>query len=622
MFSRPKPLDDVAPDTGATASKVNDGVATHTTTSAPIIAPAAAKGVVVPPPSQEHAAPEDAIVRDSWMSFASTAASRNSAAPSIFSVGVRASTASASTRYSVRQSSIESPISATSPLFHDLQKSDGRRYCCTFCEAAFESKTEWKLHEFEFHDRRERYVCASCSATFPRPALLAQHHNEAHSLEPVAPLTVDSVQYTAIRSVWGCGFCAAFVTSRNDFLDHVGSHYDEGKERSEWQHTRVIEGLLRQPRLEQAWATLVAKEEQARGARLRFFWDSTTTGRAVDGGEPHSLQDMLEFFATGSRTADEVATAAYASAQIRLEGNVGGLVRRLFQRNSEAKLSTSTDASSTPQLTSPGTDDDVISPMSPLPPPFGTATALPQISTLQLASPHSTFHSPAWDGACKADKPMLKTVEAIRPQLRPVPSAPVLAQPRIPAGQAATRPFKPNAIRRVDSSRNLVPAQGTHARNPAGNEDPPRMGTQSSSSPLQPPPISVQIPDRTEQSADAQSCFSGASPASPASSHPGTCLSVTKLRAVSSVRPYTSSSTLSTRTRDGSQGFDDSTGEVMSDDSLSEPDAWLEFDGISAATNNWKRAFQRAVDRGMGRLWARYNHDWDAQIRQRPGGEK
>lgn len=146
------------------------------------------------------------------------------------------------------------------------------------------------------------------------------------------------------------------------------------------------------------------------------------------------------------------------------------------------------------------------------------------------------------------------------------------------------------------------------------------MGTQSSSSPLQPPPISVQVSDKTEQSADAQSCLSGASPASPASSHPGTCLSVTKLRAVSSVRPYTSSSTLSTRTRDGSQGFDDSTGEVMSDDSLSEPDAWLEFDGISAATNNWKRTFQRAVDRGMGRLWARYNHDWDAQIRQRPGG--
>jgi hypothetical protein len=52
---------------------------------------------------------------------------------------------------------------------------------------------------------------------------------------------------------------------------------------------------------------------------------------------------------------------------------------------------------------------------------------------------------------------------------------------------------------------------------------------------------------------------------------------------------------------------------------LSEPESWLEVDGIPKATRAWKNAFQRSIDQGMGRLWARYNRDWDVLIRQRVG---
>jgi hypothetical protein len=54
----------------------------------------------------------------------------------------------------------------------------------------------------------------------------------------------------------------------------------------------------------------------------------------------------------------------------------------------------------------------------------------------------------------------------------------------------------------------------------------------------------------------------------------------------------------------------------VSDDSLSEPDSWLESGGILTATKVWRHSFQRTVDLGMTRLWVRYNHDWDALVRQ------
>lgn len=567
-------------------------------------------------PTQVEAARDDAVVRDSWLSFASTATSRDSVAPSIFSI--RASTASASTRYSLRQSSIESPISATSPLYEEHHKdglSCGCRYYCTFCDESFDSKTEWIRHELEVHDRRERYLCAICSATFVQASLLAGHCEREHDLKPMADMT-EAAQYSSRRSAWGCGFCAAFIPSRDSYLEHVGRHYDEGKQKGEWQHTRVIEGLLHQPIVEAAWSALITREEHVRGTKLRFVWDPSTTGRSPDTEGRHSLQDMLEFFATETTKPQEAAERAYKSAQVRLERNVSHLVNQVYLRASENNTTRSALTLVEPTLhsrpASPGAADEVVSPLSPLPPPLQPVIVPPESSNRPPSTSTATFQALATTRAPPDSARLPKGTAAL---LRNVPRltaqvVPVSLKPTETAGPAnSLKLAKQIPLRRIDSARNLGVSDSILPRKrlDAQNE---MVGSQRSLSlrSSDDPPISFQ------DSVDAP--LTGTPLGSSPTSNNANLLPITKTTTPSSVRTYTSSSTLSTHTREGSQGFDESMGDPVSDDSLSEPDCWLEFDGKSAASRHWKRSFQQAINRGMVQLWIRYNNDWDALVKQ------
>lgn len=599
-----------AGDAGESRHIATQGFGTHVFPVGENALPSAAKGVIAGPP-QEQSALESGMIRESWASFASTTGSRDSAVPSIFSA--RASTASAMTRYSVRQSLMESPISETSPVDHDRRKSSfpqGPRYYCTFCDAAFDTKTEWKVHEFESHDRRERYVCRRCPATFPGPALLTDHLMDNHGLISTDG-TAESAQYSPIRSAWGCGFCAAAIPSRNDYLEHVGEHYDEGKERSEWQHTRVIEGLLQQPKVIFAWTALVDKEESARGAKLRFLWDPATTGR--DNGA-EGLQDMLEFFATGTRTGDEVSAAAYGSAHIRPDGNVSDLISRLYLRNPEPRLAklTLTPIQLSPELqsTSDVAADNVVSPISPLPAPLQPFD-LPRPSTEpSLAPALAGFYTHATPNAHAVARPRIgaTTMEATT-LFEGNAALPTMRD----EGPTPPLPAMRSTLRRIDSARDLGLSKHSDVWRSLGNRGtttPPKA--QSSMGPLGNPPTSMH---RTKGRPRLPGVL-GASP----TLNSGRVLPVAALNNTSSVRTHTSSSTLSTHTGDDSQGLDDSTSD-MSDDSVSEPDSWLESEGIPGTTQIWKSSFQQTVTRGMERLWVRYNHDWDALIRQCVGSK-
>ncbi|KAK4102416.1 hypothetical protein N658DRAFT_423491 [Parathielavia hyrcaniae] len=556
---------------------------------------------------QEEPALEDAVVRESWASFASTAASRESAVPSIFSV--RASTASAATRYSVRQSLMESPISAHGSMFQEHRKSSvpqGPNYFCTFCDAAFDTKTEWKLHEFVFHDRREQYPCSSCAAIFPRATLLDEHLRDDHNLDPVSN-TGTPVQYSPIRSAWGCGFCAAFLSSRNDYLEHVGSHYDEGKDKSEWQHTRVIEGLLQQPKVEASWIALVSLEERTKGTKLRFVWAPATTGRTMDSGEPLSLQDMLEFFATGTKTPSEIAEAAYRAAQVRHEGNVSDLISRLYLRNPQINSLNPAQRSAQP---SPelhpafsNAPDETVSPIPPLPPPLRPLTAPPR------PLDPTVFNTTA-KGALATPTAACEEQSLKPPASYPAPSI----RPRGLVAPTPQHSFQPH-LRRVESCRTLaLPKHAealldldrrgettlSRAHSPGGSLCIPPVSLHKTVSPPSTPPR------RGEWLA-----------ASTAKVPPAT-----RTFASLSVRPHTSSSTLSAHTVDGFSRIGDGTSDKMSDDSVSEPEAWPEADGIPAATRLWKNTYQQRVDRGMGRLWDRFNLDWDVLVMQCVGDRR
>ncbi|KAK3902506.1 hypothetical protein C8A05DRAFT_44083 [Staphylotrichum tortipilum] len=557
------------------------------------------KDALTETPQAEDGPPEFVTgIRESWMSSASTAASRDSAVPSLFDV--RASTISASTRYSARQSSIESPIWATSPINEEHCKDDcpqPSRYWCTFCDATFDDKTEWKLHEFKSHDRGEQGDAAR------EPV---GTNNDAG----LATVPSGSLRYSSLRTAWGCGFCAAGMLARPDYLNHVGKHYDDGKDKSDWQHTHVIEGLLRQPKISPVWMALVSKEESARHSKLRFVWNSETTGRATDAGEPSRLQDLLEFFASGGKTADEVVAAAYRSADARPEGNVSDLIRRHFLRNPE------------PHLVRPAQDpvqpppdlrrfaamelDDVISPLSPLPapiPPPGNLTQAP-LALDPAQVPHALHSFSAREARGRAAK--LGMGNASSDKDTPPQGSVSAAPPSDPlskhhAHDWIQHPLKQANLRRVDSSRSIMLSNQPEIVNRPGPQD-ASVASQLSFRSATPQPQLQGAPAQTVDDARISSL-------------------ALKLEATASIRPHASSSTLSTHTGDGSHGLADSTSETMSDDSVSEPDSWLEVDGLPGGTRAWKNAFQQRVNRSMAQLWARYNRDWDALVvNQRPGG--
>jgi hypothetical protein len=377
---------------------------------------------------------------------------------------------------------------------------------------------------------------------------------------------------------------------------------------SEWQHTRVIEGLLRQSKVVSTWMALVDKEESARSTKLRFLWDPSTTGRHTGAD---SLQNMLEFFTTGMRTADDVSAVAYSTAHIRPEGNVSDLISRLYLRNpgpNPAKL-TLTPIQLSPELqpTDEVAANNMVSPISPLPAPLQQFSLSRPSSGPSLASAYAGFSTHATHNTRTTSRPMLEATATFEGNA---------SRSTKQGGEpTASLPLEQNTLRRIDSARNLglsKHAEIWRSLGKQGNTTPPN--TQSPMSSLANP----QVPVHRTKGLPRLPGVSGA----PSATDGGRVLSVGTLNNASSVRPHTSSSTLSTHTGDDSQGLDDSTSEMMlSDDSVSEPDSWLESEEIPGASRIWKSSFQQIVTRGMERLWARYNHDWDALVRQCMGNK-
>ncbi|KAK4195303.1 hypothetical protein QBC40DRAFT_289321 [Triangularia verruculosa] len=579
-----------APQDGASAIAVprRSGAIRHAAGSRPILhtlTPGVGKHTFVTTPIQETPADDDPS-RHSWVSFVSASTARSSAVPSIFSQ--RLSTFSASTRLSIRQSSIESPISATSPLYlrTDSIKEEGP-YFCTFCSDSFATKEEWRLHEADFHDKREIYSCKSCSAVFRRAISLMDHESDEHGIESTGEVPL-AARHSPLRAAWGCGFCATLFRSRTDYLDHVGDHYDEGLEREHWQHSLVIKALLQQPKIEEAWKALVAEEEAAEGATLRFMWDPSNSGRLSDVEESSSLQDVLEFFGNkATLSAEEIAVMAYDLAQKRVQRDVSNVLPQHFARLDPDEIpetevmSTAGSSSASPQDLPQSVDDMSLAATSKLHITLSSNLAKSSFSSLiadKIARESSTSRAPGTigDGIARPS-----SVPAVSSQARPPPS--------IALRNVATR----GNLRRVDNGLPRSPPAFQISENRSGTPPRPSPGglgsTITSLSSTQDSSTPVHLPDH---------------------------VLVARASPLSSIRPHTSSSTLSSHAKDTAKWLDDSTSGTVTDDSVSDTDSWLEPDGLSSAARTWKSTFNQTVELGMGALWTRYNRDWNALIVQ------
>jgi hypothetical protein len=194
-------------------------------------------------------------------------------------------------------------------------------YWCTSCETRFKRKYDWKRHEEEFHERWKKYPCPEpgCNRSFWGANTFNQHHKASHGCKS-CPHSDKVVRYLRKRKYWACGFCSALHPSRERHVEHVARHFESGKTKSDWMHSRVVYGLLHQPLIHEAWKSIIVARQGEHGSRqTNFSWHPNKTGRAqgfMENESPGQLQDLLEFFSGSTAEAHSIATIAFELADL------------------------------------------------------------------------------------------------------------------------------------------------------------------------------------------------------------------------------------------------------------------------------------------------------------------
>ena len=107
------------------------------------------------------------------------------------------------------------------------------------------------------------------------------------------------------KKAWSCGFCIQLFPSLEGRLKHIGTqHFGRGQSIAEWDFTKVIQGLLLQPEIREAWQHLLDLLDPFR--RSKISWIKL-------GSE--NLRSRLEQGLTVQQTPQALAQAAYDNAK-------------------------------------------------------------------------------------------------------------------------------------------------------------------------------------------------------------------------------------------------------------------------------------------------------------------
>lgn len=164
-------------------------------------------------------------------------------------------------------------------------------YSCTLCEskATFRGKSEWKRHELS-HMPSVEYVCLPDGhIQDDRCSICGIYHPDIqHVIEHNAHLCLakDEAARTWVRKdkfvkhltshglssncaqvkrwsrklppkLSACGFCIRGFNDSNERCLHVAKHFESGSDRAKWDRSKVILGLLSQPRTALSWQSLL-----------------------------------------------------------------------------------------------------------------------------------------------------------------------------------------------------------------------------------------------------------------------------------------------------------------------------------------------------------------------------
>lgn len=528
-------------------------------------------------------APGSQPSRDSQVSWLSDS-TRLSRTESIFSVATPRLS-----RSSCRQSSVDSePVSAISPWGTDQRKDSldaDNRYFCTFCDRSFASKTEWRSHEAASHGDSKEYSCRECGASYSLLTSLSSHLQQAHGSGP--PSTASPVlEPSGARRIWACGFgCVYASVSHGDYLDHISNHFDDGKERVQWQYISVIKALLHQPGLRDSWEHLVKEQEAEKGSKLRFSWDDRIS---------LVLQSMLERFVIGQVDPRVLTTFAFNAAQVKAEANVSG------QYTTDGRVSQVHHATPAPE--GPTTSRNCLRSAEQGASPATDGPDLVMTSFQALSMSNSVSFSSRNAKRSNATGPIkvLVKIDETAPS-QPSP-APDLDPQRSLHGRFTLGTPKKGLLRRVESDWNLGLSK-------VGEEEIARPRTAMATRPSV--SVTTNIDNRSATSTSIVPTSCELTPDSQALCEDWLMVTRSKtMEPKSSGRSRSGSSFVSSPV--DHRHVDNST--TASDDTFSEPDLWLNSSDNSDAARIWAHALHHTLDSLMRSIWTKYNRGWDSLI--------
>lgn len=143
-----------------------------------------------------------------------------------------------------------------------------------------------------------------------RRADLVRHLKNGHNVQAKAQgeAIADKWKETTKRQAWSCGFCIHLAYTFGDRLKHIATHFETGQTLENWDTTKVIGGLLSQPRMIDAWKTQLDSSMNWEFPSL--IWEKHVV---------KDLQHDLEVGPSDPKHAAALAKAAYEACRPSLD---------------------------------------------------------------------------------------------------------------------------------------------------------------------------------------------------------------------------------------------------------------------------------------------------------------
>lgn len=137
---------------------------------------------------------------------------------------------------------------------------------------------------------------------------MVNHLGKVHDIHPKSQGEAIAMKwkYTVEKQAWSCGFCGEVFVTFNDRLNHITTqHFESGHTIAGWHATNVIQGLLKQPGMVEAWKEKVASLPTWEVNDM--VWESDAI---------IELQHDLEVGPNTARSAVDLAKAAYVACRM------------------------------------------------------------------------------------------------------------------------------------------------------------------------------------------------------------------------------------------------------------------------------------------------------------------